>query len=106
MPFDKGELKIIETKAFSDGERAAVKCYGANDVLEGVAIMKEEGVDVSITVFHSLFNRYCCCNCCTYHWVVTHTDKTHPKLQNFAFLGYNIIFCILCQCVCTGFFVF
>ncbi len=35
--------------AFSDGERAAVTCYGANDVLEGVAIMKHEGVDVSIT---------------------------------------------------------
>ena len=33
----------------SEGERAAVKCYGANDVLEGVAIMKAEGVDVSIT---------------------------------------------------------
>ncbi len=47
--FYSGELKIVETKAFSDGERAAVKCYGANDVLEGVAIMKEEGVDVSIT---------------------------------------------------------
>ena len=47
--FYTGELKIVETKAFSDGERAAVKCYGANDVLEGVAIMKEEGVDVSIT---------------------------------------------------------
>ena len=47
--FYTGELKILETKAFSDGERAAVKCYGANDVLEGVAIMKEEGVDVSIT---------------------------------------------------------
>lgn len=47
--FYTGELNIVETKAFSDGERAAVKCYGANDVLEGVAIMKEEGVDVSIT---------------------------------------------------------
>ncbi len=47
--FYTGELKVVETKAFSDGERAAVKCYGANDVLEGVAIMKEEGVDVSIT---------------------------------------------------------
>ena len=47
--FYTGELKIVETKAFSDGERAAVKCYGANDVLEGVAIMKHEGVDVSIT---------------------------------------------------------
>ncbi|MDE5996469.1 MAG: GGGtGRT protein [Eubacterium sp.] len=47
--FYTGELNVLETKAFSDGERAAVKCYGANDVLEGVAIMKEEGVDVSIT---------------------------------------------------------
>ena len=47
--FYTGELKIVETKAFSEGERAAVKCYGANDVLEGVAIMKHEGVDVSIT---------------------------------------------------------
>ena len=34
---------------YSEGERAAVKCYGANDVLEGVAIMKMEGVEVSIT---------------------------------------------------------
>ena len=47
--FYTGELKIESEKAFSDGERAAVKCYGANDVLEGVAIMKHEGVDVSIT---------------------------------------------------------
>ena len=47
--FYTSELKVVETKAFSDGERAAVKCYGANDVLEGVAIMKHEGVDVSIT---------------------------------------------------------
>ena len=47
--FYTGELKIVREKAFSDGERAKVKCYGANDVLEGVAIMKHEGVDVSIT---------------------------------------------------------
>ena len=47
--FFTGELKVLEEKPFSDGERAAVKCYGANDVLEGVAIMKHEGVDVSIT---------------------------------------------------------
>ena len=47
--FYTGELKIESEKAFSEGERAAVKCYGANDVLEGVAIMKHEGVDVSIT---------------------------------------------------------
>ena len=47
--FKTGELKIVEERAFSEGERAAVKCYGSNDVLEGVAIMKHEGVEVSIT---------------------------------------------------------
>ena len=47
--FYTGELKTVFEKAYSKGERAAVKCYGANDVLEGVAIMKAEGVDVSIT---------------------------------------------------------
>ena len=44
-----GELKIVEEKAFSDGPNAAVKCYGSDDVSEGVAIMIHEGVDVSIT---------------------------------------------------------
>ncbi len=44
--FETGEVKVVATKAFSDGERPAVKCYGANDVLEGVAIMKQEGVAV------------------------------------------------------------
>ncbi|MDL2294363.1 GGGtGRT protein [Ruminococcaceae bacterium OttesenSCG-928-D13] len=47
--FEKGELKILSEKAFSTGERAAVRCFGADDVLEGVAIMKHEGVQVSIT---------------------------------------------------------
>ena len=47
--FYTGELKIVEERAFSDGEKAKVRCYGANDVLEGVAVMKQEGVDVSIT---------------------------------------------------------
>ena len=47
--FYTGELKVVNETKYSDGERAAVKCYGANDVLEGVAIMKKEGVDVSIT---------------------------------------------------------
>ena len=42
-------LKIVREKAFSDGEKSKVRCYGANDVTEGVAIMKKEGVDVSIT---------------------------------------------------------
>ncbi len=47
--FATGELKIVKEKAYSDGEKAKVRCYGANDVLEGVAIMKHEKVDVSIT---------------------------------------------------------
>ena len=44
-----GELKVIEEKAFSKGPKAEVRCYGADDVREGVAIMWKEGVDVSIT---------------------------------------------------------
>jgi len=47
--FYSGQLSIVREVAFSDGERAKVRCFGANDVLEGVAIMKNEGVDVSIT---------------------------------------------------------
>ena len=47
--FATGTLSVLGERAFSDGERAAVRCYGANDVLEGVEIMKHEGVDVSIT---------------------------------------------------------
>ena len=47
--YKTGELKIVKEQAFSDGERAKVKCYGADDVSEGVAIMIHEGVDVSIT---------------------------------------------------------
>jgi hypothetical protein len=43
------KLNIIEEIKYSDGERSKVKCYGANDVREGVAIMHLEGVDVSIT---------------------------------------------------------
>ena len=44
-----GELKIVWEKAYSDGERAKVRCYGADDVREGVAIMAFEDVDVAIT---------------------------------------------------------
>ena len=47
--FATSELKVIGETAYSDGERSKVKVYGANDVLEGVAIMKHEKVDVSIT---------------------------------------------------------
>ena len=44
-----GELKIVRTKAYSNGPRAKVNCYGADDVREGVAILWHENVDVSIT---------------------------------------------------------
>ena len=44
-----GNLKIVKEYAYSDGERAKVRCYGADDVREGVAIMEYEKVDVSIT---------------------------------------------------------
>ena len=47
--FFTGKLEIVNEKPYSNGPRAAVKCYGANDVREGVAIMHHEGVDVSIT---------------------------------------------------------
>jgi len=44
-----GKVKVVREKAYSNGERAAVRCYGADDVREGVAIMHLEKVDVSIT---------------------------------------------------------
>ncbi|MEG1593823.1 MAG: GGGtGRT protein, partial [Oscillibacter sp.] len=43
------ELQVVREIAYSDGERAAVRCYGCDDVREGVAVMHHEGVDVSIT---------------------------------------------------------
>lgn len=47
--FYTGELKVVKETPYSDGDRAKVKCYGAFDVREGVAIMHHENVDVSIT---------------------------------------------------------
>ncbi|MBR2125533.1 MAG: GGGtGRT protein [Akkermansia sp.] len=44
-----GKVEVVNRTAFSEGERAKVNCYGADDVREGVAIMWLEGVDVSIT---------------------------------------------------------
>ena len=49
MDYKTGEVKEVFRKAYSDGLRAKVNCYGANDVTEGVAIMHKEKVDVSIT---------------------------------------------------------
>ncbi|MCX7921209.1 MAG: GGGtGRT protein [Clostridia bacterium] len=47
--YASGDLKVVQEKAFSNGEKANVKVYGADDVNEGVAIMRKEKVDVSIT---------------------------------------------------------
>lgn len=44
-----GKVEVVKEKAYSDGDRGKVKCYGADDVREGVAILHHEGVDVSIT---------------------------------------------------------
>ncbi len=49
MDYHTGEVKEVFRKPYSDGLRAKVNCYGANDVTEGVAIMWKENVDVSIT---------------------------------------------------------
>ena len=47
--FATGEVKVVDTISYSDGLRSKVRCYGADDVREGVAIMWKEDVDVSIT---------------------------------------------------------
>jgi hypothetical protein len=49
LDYHSGKLEIAETRPYSKGDRAAVRCYGADDVREGVAIMHHEKVDVSIT---------------------------------------------------------
>lgn len=47
--FEHGELRVLDREAFSDGERAKIRCYGANEMNEGVAIMELERVDASIS---------------------------------------------------------
>ena len=49
MDYSTGKVEEVFRKSYSEGLRAKVNCYGANDVTEGVAIMHKEGVDVSIT---------------------------------------------------------
>ena len=44
-----GELTVVREVAFSDGDKAKVRCFGCADVQEGVAVMQMEKVDVSIT---------------------------------------------------------
>jgi hypothetical protein len=47
--YKTGKVSVVKEKAYSAGKQAAVRCYGADDVREGVAIMHLEGVDVAIT---------------------------------------------------------
>jgi len=47
--YGTGKLSVVKEVAYSEGLRAQVRCYGADDVREGVAIMHNENVDVSIT---------------------------------------------------------
>ncbi len=47
--YNTNELKVVKEVPYSKGDRAKVKCYGAFDVQEGVAIMHLENVDISIT---------------------------------------------------------
>ena len=47
--YSTGKVNVVKEIRYSEGERANVRCYGADDVREGVAIMHLEGVDVSIT---------------------------------------------------------
>ncbi len=49
MDYSMGKVKIVKETAYSDGEKAKVRCYGCDDVTEGVDIMRLEKVDVSIT---------------------------------------------------------
>ncbi|MEG1892231.1 MAG: GGGtGRT protein, partial [Clostridia bacterium] len=49
MDYKAGEVHVVKEIAYSDGEKAKVRCYGCDDVTEGVAIMRLEDVDVSIT---------------------------------------------------------
>ena len=56
--YSTSELKIVSEKAFSKGDRATIRCYGVDDVREGVAVMSFEGVDVSITGNSTNANRF------------------------------------------------
>ena len=74
--YKTGELKITKEKAFSTGDRAKVRCYGADDVNEGVAIMVKEGVDVSITGNSTNPTRFQHPVACTYKkWAIENGKK-------------------------------
>ncbi|WP_461463566.1 GGGtGRT protein [Methanobrevibacter sp.] len=72
-----GEIKVISEKAYSSGERSKVRCYGADDVREGVAIMHLEGVDVSITGNSTNPTRFQHPVAATYKKECVHTGKNY-----------------------------
>ena len=47
--YTTGKLEVVKETKYSEGDRGKVRCYGSDDVREGVAVMHFEGVDVSIT---------------------------------------------------------
>ncbi|MBN1777450.1 MAG: GGGtGRT protein [Clostridiales bacterium] len=59
MDYTKGEAKVVKETPYSDGERARVRCYGCDDVVEGVSVMMQEHVDVSITGNSTNPTRFC-----------------------------------------------
>ena len=71
------KLNVVETKAFSNGDRSKVRCYGADDVNEGVAIMQHESVDVSITGNSTNPTRFQHPVAGTYKKVCTETGKAY-----------------------------
>ncbi len=75
--FAQDKLNVVETKAFSSGDRSKVRCYGADDVSEGVAIMQHENVDVSITGNSTNPTRFQHPVAGTYKKVCTETGKAY-----------------------------
>ena len=71
-----GELKVVEERPFSKGEKSKVRCFGVDDVSEGVAVMIHEGVDVSITGNSTNPTRFQHPVACTYKkWTVENGKK-------------------------------
>ena len=75
--YSTDKLNVVETRAFSDGPRSKVRCYGADDVNEGVAIMQHESVDVSITGNSTNPTRFQHPVAGTYKKVCTETGKDY-----------------------------
>ena len=75
--YANAKLNVVSQTAFSDGDRSKVRCYGADDVSEGVAIMQHESVDVSITGNSTNPTRFQHPVAGTYKKVCTETGKAY-----------------------------